>query len=52
MSQSELAAMKIITISQGIEIPSAKQSINTLFEKKAFRTKKGRRRENMHMITY
>ena len=48
MSQTELAAMEMITISQGIEIAGAKESIRYTFHIKAFRTKEGKRREDMH----
>lgn len=40
MSQTELAAVEMITISQGIEISSAKQSINTLLEERPLELKK------------
>lgn len=40
MSQTALAAMEMITISQGIEIPSIKQSINILFGKRPLELKK------------
>ena len=48
MSQTELAAMEMITIAHGIEIAGAKQSIRYTFHIKAFRTKEGRRREDTH----
>jgi len=51
MSQTELAAMEMITISQGIEIAGAKQSIRYTFHIKAFRTEEGRRREDIHNNT-
>lgn len=47
MSQREVAAMEMITISQGTEIAGAKQSIRYTFHIKASRTRGGRTKEDM-----
>jgi len=45
MSQTELAAMEMIIISQGTEIAGGKQSIRYAFHIKAFKNKEWKKEE-------